>query len=245
MTLDWWGLGLQAVNVVILVWLLGRVFWRPVAGAITARQDMAQAMLDGAQRAQTKADAANAEVAATRAAMAAERDALLAKARTTAEGLARSALQTAQAEADALIAAALAEIERNRKAARKDTAMQAGALSVEIAARLLQRFATPDVQAGFVAQVQQTLAGLSAPDRHALAASPEAIEIVTATALDGAAQAKIEQTIRQALGAAPAFRFATDPDLIAGLELRNAHFVLHNSWRADLNTIRQEIANAE
>jgi F-type H+-transporting ATPase subunit b len=38
--------------------------------------------------------------------------------------------------------------------------------------------------------------------------------------------------------------FVTDPDLIAGLELRSAHFVLHNSWRADLETILKEVENA-
>jgi F-type H+-transporting ATPase subunit b len=30
-TIDWWTLGLQAVNVLILIWLLGYFFWRPVA----------------------------------------------------------------------------------------------------------------------------------------------------------------------------------------------------------------------
>ena len=37
MTIDFWGLGLQAFNVVILVWLLSRVFWRPIADAIAKR----------------------------------------------------------------------------------------------------------------------------------------------------------------------------------------------------------------
>ena len=34
MTIDWWTLGLQTVNIVILVWLLQRFFWRPIAGMI-------------------------------------------------------------------------------------------------------------------------------------------------------------------------------------------------------------------
>jgi len=29
MTIDWWTLGIQTVNVVILIWLLERFFWRP------------------------------------------------------------------------------------------------------------------------------------------------------------------------------------------------------------------------
>jgi F-type H+-transporting ATPase subunit b len=37
MTIDWWTLGIQAVNVIILVWLLARFFWRPVAAMIEQR----------------------------------------------------------------------------------------------------------------------------------------------------------------------------------------------------------------
>jgi F-type H+-transporting ATPase subunit b len=81
MTLDWWGLGLQAVNVLILVWLLSRVFWRPVAGAIARRQEAARVMLDEGQRVQAKAEAALAEVAEVRAGIAAERDTILAEAK--------------------------------------------------------------------------------------------------------------------------------------------------------------------
>jgi len=29
--------------------------------------------------------------------------------------------------------------------------------------------------------------------------------------------------------------------MIAGLELRSAHFVLHNSWRADLRSVDREM----
>ena len=38
MTIDWWTLGIQTVNVVILVWLLGRFFWRPLAAMNRRRQ---------------------------------------------------------------------------------------------------------------------------------------------------------------------------------------------------------------
>ena len=38
MTIDWWTLGIQTVNVVILIWLLGRFFWRPVAAMIEQRR---------------------------------------------------------------------------------------------------------------------------------------------------------------------------------------------------------------
>jgi F-type H+-transporting ATPase subunit b len=244
MTLDWWGLGLQAINVLILVWLLGRVFWRPVAGAITRRQEAADAMLDEGKATQDRADAALAEVMQTRAGIAAERDAILAEARAAADTATKAALADAQAKADALVAAARADIDRDRDTARKDTATKAAALSVEIAARLLDRFNTPDVQATFRARLVEAIASLSAADRAALTAPAADIDIVTATDPQDAEREEIERTIAEALGGTPRLRFLTDPDLIAGLELRGAHFVLHNSWRADLETVLREITDA-
>ena len=244
MTLDWWGLGLQAINVLILVWLLSRVFWRPIAGAITRRQDAAQAMLEEGKTAQAKADAALAEVAETRAGIAAEREAILAEAKATADTVAKAALKDAQTKADAMIAAARTAIDRDRNTARKENATRAAELSVEIAARLLGRFNTPAVQATFLAQLVEAIAEMSASDRAALIASADDIEIITETNPEDAERAKIEQAVKDALDGTPSVRLVTDPDLIAGLELRSGHFVLHNSWRADLENILKEVENA-
>lgn len=38
MTIDWATLGIETVNIAVLVWLLGRFFWRPVSGIIEARR---------------------------------------------------------------------------------------------------------------------------------------------------------------------------------------------------------------
>ena len=244
MTLDWWGLGLQAINVLILVWLLSRVFWRPIAGAITRRQDAAQAMLEEGKTAQAKADAALAEVVETRAGIAAEREAILVEAKAAADKVAKATLKDAQTKADFLIAAARTAIERDRNTARKENATRAAELSVEIAARLLGRFNTPAVQATFLAQLVEAIAGMSASDRTALIASADDIEIITATNPEDAERAKIEQAVKDALDGTPSVRLVTDPDLIAGLELRSGHFVLHNSWRADLENILKEVENA-
>ena len=71
MTIDWWTLGLQTVNVLILVWLLGRFFWRPVAAMIEQRRAAAQRMLAEAEAKRAQATAALAEIERTRAGFAA------------------------------------------------------------------------------------------------------------------------------------------------------------------------------
>ena len=67
MRIDWWTLGFQAVNVVILVWLLQRFFWRPVAGMIAERRTAVQKALSGSLSAKDAlAEAQQAAAKATR-----------------------------------------------------------------------------------------------------------------------------------------------------------------------------------
>ncbi|MBN2907384.1 MAG: F0F1 ATP synthase subunit delta [Rhodobacteraceae bacterium] len=244
MTIDWWGLGLQAVNVLILIWLLARIFWRPVAGAIARRQAAAQSMLDAGKAAQDKADAALAEVTNTRAGIAAEREAILAEAKAMADAARKTALAQAQQKADALMAAAQTTIARETEAARKQNAAQASALSVEIATRLLAKMNTPAVQAAFLDLLIDAIAKMSASDRAALASAATRIEIVAATVPDEAEKTRIEKAVADALGGAADLHLVGDPELIAGLELRSAHFVLRNSWQADLARILKEMKDA-
>ena len=244
MTFDWWGLGIQATNVLILVWLLNRLFWRPIAGAITRRQEATQAMLDEGEATQAKADAAMAEVAETRAGIAAERHAKLAEAKATADTVSEVAREQAKAEADAMLADARAAIDHERKTARKENATKAAELSVDIAAQLLGRFSTTAVRETFLAQLVGAITDLPASDREALIGSEDGTEVITATDIEDVEKTKIERAVKEALGGTPEVRFVTDPSLIAGLELRSEYFVLHNSWKADLANILKEVEDA-
>lgn len=244
MTIDWWGLALQAVNVLVLVWLLSRVFWRPVAGAIVRRRDAAKAMLDTAKATQDKADAALAEVTAARAGIAAEREAMLAAAAAAADNATRAALAQAREKAEKLASDGQLAIARDTEAARKENAAQANALAVEIAAKLLARLETPAVQAAFLALLVEAIKGMPEKDRAALAETGADIDLVSASDLSVAQRAKITKAIAQSLGDGRKLRFVTEPALIAGLEMRTSHFVLHNSWQADLAGILKELKHA-
>ena len=243
MTIDFWGLGLQAVNVLILVWLLSRVFWRPVAAAIAKRQKTAQEVIGAAKATQAKADTALAEATKARAGIAEERAAMRDAARAEAEAAAKSTLAEARAQAEAILAAAKDTISHDAIAARKANDAQASELSLKIAARLLERLNGPTVQSAFLSQLVDAIADMPAADRKALVSDPKGIEIVSATET-GAEHGKIEKEIQTALGGTTEIRFTTDPNLIAGLELRSPHFTLHNSWAADLTQVRKAVKDA-
>jgi F-type H+-transporting ATPase subunit b len=243
MSFDPWTLGFQAVNVLVLVWLLQRFFWKPVAGMIADRQAKAAALLDDAATRRAEADAAMADIAATRAGLTAERDALLAAARTKAQAAHDALMATAQAEADALHNTAKAARVRAAETLKANAIADARGVALTIAERLLSRLDGTTADAAFLGWLVSGLADLSDRDRAGLAGAT--LTVVSATAQDSAAQDRIAGAIAQALGAPAALDFATDPALIAGYELRSPHFALRNSWRADLDRIAAALAEPE
>src|SRR5450755_3592293 len=117
MTVDWWTLGLQAVNVIILIWLLARFFWRPVAAMIEQRRAMAQQILTDAETKRSQATELLAEIERTRAGFDREREQIVAAAHEAAEEARTAMLAAAAKEAAALEASARTAIEKERDAA--------------------------------------------------------------------------------------------------------------------------------
>ncbi len=244
MTINWWTLGLQAVNVLILIWLLSRVFWRPVAAAIVTRQTAAKTLLIEAKSSKTKADAALAEVTATREALAAERKALLADATAKAEEATKASLEAASGKAEALLSAAQQTREREKDAVLARNQKDAALLAVDIARKLLARLDTSKIQTSFFDLLVDAINRLSPKDKQTLLGTDGGIDLVSALELDKTARAKINAAVGKALGGEPSLNFLTDSELIAGFEMRTAHFTLSNSWYSDLEAIQKDLKNA-
>ena len=144
---------------------------------------------------------------------------------------------------EAMLAAAKTAIAHDAEAADAGNAAKASELSLTIAATLLGRLNGPAVQAAFLSQLIEAIAQLPATDLKALRGDPDGIDIIAASAA-GERRGAIERAVRTALGGDAKLRFAVDPDLLAGLELRGAHFALRNSWQADLMQIRKAVQDA-
>lgn len=244
MTINWWTLGLQAVNVLILVWLLSRVFWRPVAEAIARRQDTVEGILKDAKAAQAKADDFLAEVIATREGMAAERNTLLTEAALQADAAAKATLKDAAAKAEALLRTAQLEREHVRDANRMAAASESARLAVDIARKLLERADAGQLKTPFLDQLIEAIDAMPHKDKAALAGTVGGIDLISAVELDDETTAQIEKAVGAALEGQPRLNFRTDPALIAGFEIRTRHFVLHSNWAADLEAILKDLQDA-
>jgi len=245
MTIDWWTLSLQAVNVLILVWLLGRFFWRPVAAMIAERRAAILRGLADADAKRAEAAAALAEVERVRAGFAQEREAILAAAHTAAEELRAAQLAEAAKEAAALEAAARTAMANEHAALEKAWAQRAGELAIDIARRLLGRIEAPVLRDAFLNWLVAEIRALPELARRTMAADGAVLEAVTASPLGTAEQELYRARIAEALGAPPQLTFAVDSGLIAGLELHGPHLEIKNSWRADLERILADLNRAD
>jgi F-type H+-transporting ATPase subunit b len=235
MHLDLWTIGLQAVNVLVLVWLLSRFLFRPVAGIIAARRQAADAMLAEADAARAKAAAEANGLAQQRQGLADEKERMLAAVREDAQGERDAILRQVNEAAAKLRAAAEEAIERERKAAQGALHSDAAKLALTIAERLSERLPARVLNAAF-------LEGLAAvlPARPA-AATPMPIEVRSAAPLDDTSRAACRTMVTSWLGAAPEITFRTDTSLIAGIELAMSGLVIRNNWRADLDRIARAL----
>jgi len=243
MTIDWWTLGLQTINIALLIWLLQRFFWKPIAAMIAERRSAAEKALSDAQAERDKAQAALAEIAKTRAGFAAERETILADARAGAERAATGEAAQAKQAADALVAAANVGIAKDRDAADRAWASRASDLAVDIARRLAARLDGTAVRSLFLEWALTAIRALPLATRQAATNASVALEATSATPIDAAEQSQAIQKIGEAFGAPVKLVFRIDPALIAGLEIRSNHLVISNSWRADLTGILAELAD--
>jgi F-type H+-transporting ATPase subunit b len=223
MVIDWFTVGAQLINFLVLVWLLKRFLYRPILDAIDAReQRIADELADAdARRAearqeretfQQKNQAFDAEratlLARATAAANAERERLLDAARQAAEALRAKRQEALRQEADQLDQALVRRTQREVFAiARKTLADLAGAsLEARAVDVFIERLAALDGEARAVFA-------------EALQATPEQVRVRSAFELAPAQRAALQAALNSAFATEVSVRFDAGPDLVGGIEL--------------------------
>jgi len=244
MQIDWATLAIQAINIAILIWLLGRFFWRPVSEMIAQRRTLAGQNLAAAEAKRQEAEAALADIARTRDGFAQERTAILDAAQKEATALHETQRDETRKLVETMMAQAKAAQEKSSADAQAGWEADARALAVNIAGRLAARLSEPVVQDAFLSWLVAGIKELADATRATVAAGETPLEVVSAAALSPEAEAEARRQITAAFGGEMRLNFRVDPALIAGLEIRAPHLVLRNSWQADLAQIAAGLTHA-
>jgi len=249
MQIDWWTLALQAVNFLVLVWLLWRFLYRPVREVIEKRKELAEQAFAEADRHKLEADAARQRFEEDRAALAQERQELLKKIHEELEAERHKVLEEAREKADELLQAAGESIAQERKAALTELREQVTALAVELASGLLRKAESNASSGLFLEQLERQLGDLPAEERERLqkdlAADGARLTVVTAAPLTPEDQDQWAGRLAACLGEAGKTDFATDPEILGGAELRFPHAALKLTWADQLRQAEELLRRDE
>ncbi len=244
MQLDWWTLLLQTVNVLILLWILSRFLFRPVAKIIAERQAAAKAEFQRAKDEHAKAEAEREALRKQAEDAAAKRAEILTRAEEEAKAQREALLQAANAEAEAARDATRGELERMRAGQTQALSDAASALAIDISARLLERLPDEARITGFIRGLAAAVADLPETTREGVG-SGGPVPLRAARALSAEETALVTTRLGEAVGHPVDLAISVDESLLAGLELDAPKAVVRNHLRADLDRIRQELCRHE
>tara|TARA_R110002074_G_scaffold124886_2_gene261557 strand:+ start:3471 stop:4214 length:744 start_codon:yes stop_codon:yes gene_type:complete len=239
MQFDWWTFGFQIVNVAILTWLLSRFMFRPIADMIKTRRDETARALQDAEDAQSRAAKAEEQAGLERKKNEADRLALLDAARTQAEVLEKGIVEKAHETANEIVAAANVAERAKADDNRKQQVRTAGFLAVKMTRRLLENLPQDARISGYPKRLQDLLRDADADQLDALKRDAKTLQIVVPRTLSDSEMKAATKAVRNGLGPEAQAEITIDETLLAGLELKNRHCVIHNSLRHDLEVISE------
>lgn len=223
MLIDWFTVGAQAINFLILVWLMKRFLYKPILNAIAAREKQVAAELANADAQKAEAKKEHAEFDHKNAVFDQQRAELLRKATDEAQAERQRLLTEARQAAAALRAKqqeSLRNEERNlEQAISRRTQQEVFA----IARKALTDLATTSLEERLGAIFTRRLRELDGPAKAGLAAALKSASdpalVRSAFDLPAEQRAVIQNALNETFSAEVPVRFETAPDLISGIEL--------------------------
>jgi len=235
---NWTTFLLEAVNFLVLVWILKHFLYKPVLGVIEKRRAAIEASLAEAKK--TKADAEALDKQSRDRLDALDRERQAAR-----DALDKEIAALRQRRTDELVANLEQERERGRVLAERRTADedrrregQAVQAGVAFTAKLLARVAGPDLEARLVDMAVQDLLALPPERAEALRAAVPAgttAVVTTSLPLEGDRRKALTSALEALLmGAAPTWEFREDVGVVCGVRVSLGPWVLKASLADEL-----------
>ncbi|MEO5719584.1 MAG: F0F1 ATP synthase subunit delta [Chthoniobacterales bacterium] len=223
MLIDWFTVGAQALNFLILVWLLKRFLYKPILNAIDTREKRIAAELADADAKKAEAKKERDEFQHKNEEFDQQRAALLTKATEEAKAERQRLLDEARKAADALSA-------KRGETLRSDAQHLSEAISRKtqeevfaITRKALADLATTSLEAQMTEIFTRRLRAIDAKAKasltEAIKSASEPAVVRSAFALPAEQQAAIQKALNETFSAEIKVRFETAPDLVSGIEL--------------------------
>lgn len=223
MLIDWFTVGAQLINFIVLVWLLKRFLYHPILDAIDAREAKVKARLDDASALQAEARTERATFERKHAELEHERAERLASARSEAEAERQRLIEAAREAALQLRTKSHEALERERQGLNDIIMRQARREMFSLAHKTLADLADTSLEERMVEVFTTRLRALdvqtSSDLEAALKASPETVVVLSAFELSTVQRAALRDALGEAATGALQLRYEVAPELVSGIEL--------------------------
>lgn len=233
MLFDWFTIGAQTLNFLILVWLMKRFLYKPILDAIDAREKrIATALADAAAK-QTEAQKERDKYQQKTGAFDLQRNDLLAKAREEIKAERQRLLDEARQAADALGVKRRDALTSELRSLRQDIAHQSQQEVFAIAQKVLSDLAGTSLEERMIEVFTQRLRDLDSEARAGLAkalkSSGNTALVRSAFELPTARRDALQQALSEVFLPGIQISYETRPDVIGGIELSA------NGWKLAWN----------
>jgi F-type H+-transporting ATPase subunit b len=221
--LDWFTVGAQALNFLILVWLLKRLLYRPILAAIDAREQRIAGQLADAAAKQQQADQQRDEFVRKNDEFNLQRSQLLTQATGAANAENQRLIEVARQTADSASADRQRGLQSDLLNFHQALRMQTQQEVFAIAAQTLRDLSTANLNACIVDTFIHRVRDMGTQAKAALAeaihgsAAPAAVR--SAFELAPEQRAAIQKSLNESFSTDMQLRFQTAPELVAGIEL--------------------------
>jgi F-type H+-transporting ATPase subunit b len=223
MLINWFTVGAQVVNFLILVWLLKRLLYKPILNAIDAREKRIAAELADADAKKADARKDRDEFQGKNKAFDEERAALMAKVAIDAKAERERLLGEARWDGDALRAQQESALQKDRTRLAGEVTRVAREEVFEIARKALADLATVSLEERIGEVFTRRLRGMDAKAkatlREALRTSREPAVVTSAFDLGAVQRAAIQNALNEDFSANVPVTFEIAKDAICGIEL--------------------------
>jgi len=223
MLIDWFTIGAQALNFLILVWLMKRFLYKPILNAIDAREKRIAAELADADAKKAEAQKERDEFQRKNEEFNQQRAALLSKVTEEANAERQRLLDEARKAADALTVKREEALRNDVKNLNQVISLRAQQEVFAIARKALTDLATTSLEERMGDVFTRRVRAMNGTPKEELAkafkATSDPALLRSTFDLPAEQRAAIQKAINETFSADIHLRFETSPDLVSGIEL--------------------------
>jgi F-type H+-transporting ATPase subunit b len=223
MLIDWFTVGAQVLNFLILVWLLKRFLYKPILHAIDAREERIAKELADADAKKAEAQKERDEFQHKNEEYGQQRVALLSQVTDEVKAEHQRLLDEARKDANALRAKRQDALKREQQSLNDEITRRTREEVFAIARKTLTDLAGTSLEERMSAVFTRRLRGLDGEAKESLAkalkTSADPVLVRSAFDLPAEERAAIQHALNETFSAKIHVRFETMPDVISGIEL--------------------------